>query len=186
MDASKNKQAIFLDRDGVINRAFVVNGRPIPPRSLVQLEILPGVLEAITALRIYGFEIVVVTNQPDVGRKIVSESSVVTINESIQELTGIVHFYTCFHDDSDGCLCRKPKPGLLELAAEKLGINLKESYMVGDRWRDIEAGQRAGCSSYFIDYAYEEKSPQMPYVKVFSLSEAARYIQEDFNDRFSR
>lgn len=186
MEAPKKKQAIFLDRDGVINRAFIVNNRPTPPRSLVQLEILPGVLEAIAALRIYGFEIVVVTNQPDVAREIVSESSVIAINERIQELTGIEHFYSCFHDDNDDCLCRKPKPGLLELAAENLGINLKESYMVGDRWRDIEAGQRAGCSCYFLDYMYEEKSPQMPYVKVFSLSEAVRCIQEDLNDRFSR
>jgi D-glycero-D-manno-heptose 1,7-bisphosphate phosphatase len=182
----KGSNAVFLDRDGVINKAFIVNGRPTPPQSLDQLQILPGVIEALVAIRALGLKIAVVTNQPDVARRKISKSSVESINGRIQELTSIEHFYTCFHDDRDDCLCRKPKPGLIELAAEDLGVDLIGSYVVGDRWRDIEAGQNSGCFCCFIDNLYDEKQPNPPYVKVSSLAEAARIIQGDFNDRFNR
>jgi len=176
------KRAVFLDRDGVINRAFIGNGVPTPARSLKQLQILPKVEEALIILRRLGFEIVVVTNQPDVTRGVLSKEVVESLHRRLELDLGLQYFYTCFHDDVDNCLCRKPKPGLLNLAAADLGIDLKESFMVGDRWRDISAGQAAGCRCFLIDYTYTEKRPKMPYVEVSSLFDAVQIILEEFRD----
>ena len=176
------KRAVFLDRDGVINRAFIMNGVPTPARSLKQLQILPKVEEALIILRRLGFEIVVVTNQPDVTRGVLSKEVVESLHRRLELELGIQYFYTCFHVDVDNCLCRKPKPGLLNLAAADLGIDLKESFMIGDRWRDISAGQSAGCRCFFVDYNYTEKRPKMPYVEVSSLFDAVQIILEEIRD----
>lgn len=175
------KRAVFLDRDGVINAAFVVDGQPLPAKTLDQLEILPGVRGAIETLRSSEFEIVVVTNQPDVARGTLSKRMVGYIHTRLSEELGIHHFYTCFHDSADHCECRKPKPGLLMRASDELGLDLARSYMVGDRWRDIAAGQAAGCACFFIDYLYNEKQPQMPYKTISSLLEATQLILEEEN-----
>ena len=179
------KRAVFLDRDGVINRAFVVNGVPTPPKNLDEVEVLAGAREAIKLLSERNFEVVVITNQPDVARGVVSRKSVEAINDYLSQELEIKHFSICFHDDPDGCDCRKPKPGLLEIAAQDLGINLLKSFMVGDRWRDIAAGQAAGCKCFFIDYGYLEKSPNLPFKKVSSLLEAVLIILEAQDDTFS-
>ena len=179
------KRAVFLDRDGVINKAFILDGIPVPPRNLRDLEILAGVREAIKLLKERNFVIVTVTNQPDVARGVVTEESVESINSYLGHELGIKHFFTCYHDDGHDCNCRKPKPGLLLNAAQDLGLDLQKSFMVGDRWRDILAGQTAGCRCYFIDYRYSEKSPVLPFVKVSSLLEATRSILESSNDTFS-
>jgi len=176
------KRAVFLDRDGVVNRAFVYNGVPMPPRTLEEVEILFGVKESIVLLKQHDFEVVIVTNQPDVARGFVTLDSVTQINELIELHLGITHFYTCFHDDSDKCNCRKPEPGLILKAAQDLGIDLSHSSMIGDRWRDIAAGQSAGCECFFIDYKYLEKSPAPPFTRVSSLIEATRMILEKSND----
>jgi D-glycero-D-manno-heptose 1,7-bisphosphate phosphatase len=176
------KRAVFLDRDGVINRAFVLDGTPIPPRNLKEAEVLAGAKEAIKMLDEYNFEIVVVTNQPDVSRGVTSIESVEAINEYLGLELGIRHFYVCLHDDLQGCDCRKPKPGLLLNAARDLEIDLQKSFMIGDRWRDIAAGQAAGCRCFFIDHGYQEKSPTLPFIKVSSLIEAAKAILETPNE----
>jgi D-glycero-D-manno-heptose 1,7-bisphosphate phosphatase len=179
------KKAVFLDRDGVINRAIVLNGVPSPPKKLSEVEILPGVKDAIKLLKEGSFVIVVVTNQPDVARGSISQQTVEAINEFLAYELGIEHFYTCFHDDQHGCACRKPKPGLLLNAGQDLNLNLQKSFMVGDRWRDVTAGQAAGCKSFFIDYGYEEKHPIFPFTRVSSLIEAAYRILENPDDTFS-
>jgi D-glycero-D-manno-heptose 1,7-bisphosphate phosphatase len=173
------KKAVFLDRDGVLNRSVLIDGVPKPPTSLEEVEILPGVIEAIQYLRRHDFVPVVVTNQPDVARGHITESQVEAINTQISARTKIDHFYTCFHDDADLCACRKPLPGLIHLASRELDLSVHESYLVGDRWRDIAAGQAAGCKTFFIDYSYDEKMPKMPYRKVLSLLEAATLIVEE-------
>lgn len=175
-------RAVFIDRDGVINRAIVIDGTPVPPKDLNDLEVLSGVKEAIKLLNENMFEIVVVTNQPDVARGIVDQDSVETINAYLAQELGIVHFFTCFHDDPDDCDCRKPKPGLILNAAQELNLDLRKSFMIGDRWRDIAAGQGAGCKCFFIDYQYQEKSPILPFTKVSSLIEATRLILENVDD----
>ena len=178
----ETKRAVFLDRDGVINRAFVVDGIPTPASALDQLQILPRVDDSIKMLRSAGYEIVVITNQPDVARGKLSKEAVESIHARLGEELGIRSFYTCFHDDADSCLCRKPKSGLLTWAAQDLGLDLGKSYMIGDRWRDIAAGQSAGCQCFFVDYFYDEKQPDMPYTRVSSLFEAAQTILEESHD----
>ena len=171
-----SKAAVFLDRDGVINRAVVRAGKPYPPATAGELEILPGVSAALAELKTAGYCLVVVTNQPDVARGIATREAVDAINDKIRETLPLDGIFTCLHDSMDNCHCRKPKPGLLIDAAKELDIDLAASFMVGDRWRDIEAGQRAGCKTFFIDYGYAEKQPESYDFRVRSLLEAAQII----------
>lgn len=168
--------AVFLDRDGVINRAIVRGGKPYPPRTLDELEIMPGVLEALQALKSAGFLLFVATNQPDVARGIVPKTLVQDIHESLRARLPLEAVLACFHDDRDGCECRKPLPGLLTSAAREWSIDLSASFMVGDRWRDIEAGQRAGCRTVFIDMGYDERTPESYDYRVASTLDAAQVI----------
>ena len=172
------KKAVFLDRDGVLNAVVMTNGIPTPPRNIEDVVLLPDVAEAISLLKNKSFEIVVVTNQPDYARGISSKTEIIEINAVFRRELEIEHIYTCFHDDWHNCDCRKPKPGLLKRAASELGIDLQSSFMIGDRWRDIAAGQAAECLCYFIDYGYHEKSPNSPFTQVSSLMEATQLILE--------
>ena len=170
------KRAVFLDRDGVINRAIVRDGKPYPPSNLAALEILPGVDDAMRSLHKGGWLLIVVTNQPDVARGATQRADVEAINGHLQKCLPIDEFRTCYHDSGDGCDCRKPLPGALLAAADVHGINLASSYMVGDRWSDIAAGERAGCKTIFVDYGYTEEQPATFNHRVRSLAEAADII----------
>jgi D-glycero-D-manno-heptose 1,7-bisphosphate phosphatase len=170
------RRAVFLDRDGVLNRAFVREGKPYPPDSLAELEILPGVAETLERLRGAGFLNVVVTNQPDVATGKQRRQVVEAMNRQLFERLAVDAVKVCYHTDADGCACRKPKPGMLVEAAAELGIDLGKSFMVGDRWRDVAAGQAAGCLAFFIDRGYTEKRPNNPYVSVKSLPEVLGHI----------
>ena len=172
-------RAVFLDRDGVLNRAVVKNGKPHPPASVAELEIVPEAKRALQRLRGKGYKLLVVTNQPDVARGVASKESVEAINRKLSAALELDEVYVCYHRDSDHCDCRKPKPGLLLHAARQHQINLAESFMVGDRWRDVEAGQNAGVRTILIDNGYDEKGPaQPPNARVHSLNEAADWILE--------
>jgi D-glycero-D-manno-heptose 1,7-bisphosphate phosphatase len=170
------KPAVFLDRDGVINRGVIRDGRPYPPDRLEDLEILPGVPAALARLRAAGYLNVVVTNQPDVATGKQRREVVEAMHARLLAELAIDAVKVCFHVDADNCRCRKPRPGMLLEAARDLGIDLSASYMVGDRWRDVAAGQAAGCKALFIDYGYAEKSPKEPFVAVKSLPAAAELI----------
>ena len=174
------RRAVFLDRDGVINRAIVRNGKPYPPSSLVDLEILPGVYEALQKLHDANYFLVVVTNQPDVARGAAKIEDIERINAFLSSRLPIDDFKTCYHDSRDKCSCRKPLPGALIEAGKQHNINLAKSFMVGDRWRDIEAGASAGCKTFFINYSYKEKSPEAPDYVVLSLFEAVKIILGEF------
>ena len=152
------RSAVFLDRDGVINRILLRNGVPCPPTSARDLRILPGVADALIALKARGYSLVVVTNQPDVARGSATRQSVESIHDRISRELSVDAILTCFHDDGDDCDCRKPRPGLLLRAARELDLDVASSFMVGDRWRDIEAGTRAGCRTFYIDGGYERES----------------------------
>jgi D-glycero-D-manno-heptose 1,7-bisphosphate phosphatase len=179
-------RAVFLDRDGVLNRALVRDGKPYPPADLSQLEVLPGVANALGRLRAAGYRLVVVTNQPDVARGVQSRAAVEAIHaELLARGLPIDDFRVCYHDDQDGCDCRKPKPGLLLAAAREDGLDLTASFLVGDRWRDVEAGKRAGCTTIFIDYHYAEPERSQPHVRVASLGEAAEWILGGVNQEGS-
>ncbi|MBI4790447.1 MAG: HAD family hydrolase [Chloroflexi bacterium] len=171
------RRAVFLDRDGVINRAIVRDGKPYPPSNVDELEIVPGAADALARLRDAGYHLVVVTNQPDVARGTRTKQAVEEIHEAlVKSGLAVDAFKVCYHDDIDQCNCRKPAPGLLLTTAQEEGIDLTGSFMVGDRWRDVEAGQRAGCTTLFIDRNYAERKPAQPYVRVGSLPEAAEWI----------
>lgn len=175
-------KAVFLDRDGVINKVVLKNRKPYPPQNLTELEILPGVELALNNLSKWGYKLIVVTNQPDVARGTVMLETVKEINYFLQSNLPIHDFFCCFHDNVDNCECRKPKPGGILNAAQKYNIDLTKSYMVGDRWRDIEAGVSAGCKTIFLDYGYEEKQPTFLNYRVQSLYEASRIILGENNE----
>jgi D-glycero-D-manno-heptose 1,7-bisphosphate phosphatase len=170
------RRAVFLDRDGVINASVVRNGKPYPPASLAEVRILPGVESALNRLGAAGFSTIVVTNQPDVAAGKQRRETVEAINRHLSAHLAIDLVKVCYHRDEDRCECRKPKPGMLLEAASELGIDLGQSFLVGDRWRDVAAGQAAGCRVYFVDWGYSEKRPSEPFIAVKSLSEAADHI----------
>jgi D-sedoheptulose 7-phosphate isomerase len=177
MASSDQRRAVFLDRDGVINRAFVRDGKPLAPPTLQELEVLPGVPEALRELKSHGYTLIVVTNQPDVGRGKQTRAGLDAMHQSLSASLPIDDILVCPHTDEDDCDCRKPLPGMLREAAQKHNIDLAASFMVGDRWRDIEAGYNAGCKTILIDYGYSERPPdRAPDLRVGSLREAADWI----------
>ena len=173
------KKAIFLDRDGVINEANVKNGLPGSPKNLKEVKILPGVKESILKLKKLSYLCLVITNQPNVSRKITNKTGVEEINTFLKLQTLVDDFFVCYHDDIDNCNCRKPKAGLLISAQKKWDIDFKQSYMIGDRWRDIEAGKKVGCKTIFIDYKYNETKPKNPNFITDSLLNAVYIIEKN-------
>ncbi len=171
------RKAVFLDRDGVLNRAVVRNGKPYPPANITEVEILPDVLKALQTLKKAGFVLIVVSNQPDVARGVTSKESVEAINSYLGRNLPIDQFITCFEDGEESEY-RKPRPGMLLAGAKKFNVDLKASFMVGDRWRDIDAGIAAGCSTIFIDCNYSEKRPDFYDFRADSLFEAANIINQ--------
>src|SRR5258708_5286653 len=175
--SSQLRPPVFLDRDGVINRAVVRDGKPFPPSSLEELEILPQVASSLLDLKAHGFALIVITNQPDVARSAQTREAVESIHDTLTSSLPIDDIFVCYHDDSDHCACRKPNPGLLFEAQRKHNLDLSRSFVVGDRWRDIDAGHNAGCKTVLIDYGYKERKPeQPPEATVRSLREAADWI----------
>lgn len=175
IDTEVNR-AVFLDRDGVLNRAFVRQGILTPPRSLDEFEILPGVPQALQRLRESGLRLIVVTNQPDVARGLLNRKTVEQMHERLTAELTLDGIRACYHDDVDGCDCRKPKPGMLVAAAQEFDIDLGASFIIGDSWRDVEAGRLAGCYVVLIEHAHSRAREVRPDVSVGSISEAADWI----------
>ena len=170
--------AVFLDRDGVINRSEVRDGKPYAPRRMQDFRLLPGVVRAIHDLKKAGLLVIVVTNQPDIGNGIVEAALVDAMHDKLRQVSLIDDIMVCPHRQNAGCQCRKPSPGMLIEAAKKWKIDLKNSFMVGDRWGDIVAGERAGCYNILINRHYKEEKPQQtnPDNRAASLPGAARLI----------
>ena len=168
--------AVFFDRDGVLIQAEVRDAMPYSVQSLDEMRIFPGVEGAIKSLKDAGFKIIAATNQPDVATGKQEKSVVEVMNQRLMETLAIDAFKVCYHVDSDDCQCRKPKAGMLIEAASEWSIDLGRSFMVGDRWRDIDAGKAAGCKTLFIDYGYREPSPENPDFVVGSVVEASEII----------
>jgi D-glycero-D-manno-heptose 1,7-bisphosphate phosphatase len=171
------KRAVFLDRDGGINQAIVRDGKPYPPSGVGELKMVAEAAEVLRDLKRAGFLLIVVTNQPDIARGTQSRAAVDTIHQALRETLPLDDFFVCPHDDPDHCDCRKPLPGLLLRAAEKYEIDMPHSFMIGDRWRDVDAGASAGCATVWIDYGYREKHPAAePSITVDSIRAAADWI----------
>jgi D-glycero-D-manno-heptose 1,7-bisphosphate phosphatase len=169
-------RAVFLDRDGVLNRTIVRSGKRTSPRTLAEVEMMVGAERGCSTLRAAGYVLVMVTNQPEIARGLQKAESLDEINRWLSERLRIQSVKVCPHDDQDGCDCRKPKPGMILEAAKELGINLRRSYLVGDRWRDIEAGRRAGCRTVLIAGDGEESAGTVPDFRATSLAEASEWI----------
>ncbi len=177
------RKAVFLDRDGVINRAVVNNGKPYPPPTLAEFDFLPGVEQTIRSLRDAGYLVIVVTNQPDVATGIQRREVVEAMHNKIMLAELCDGIKVCYHVDADQCDCRKPKPGMLLEAAREWNIDLSRSFFVGDRWGDVAAGKAAGCYTFFIDYKYQERRPDSPDTIVGSLQEAGEIILKQFHSQ---
>ena len=174
----KGKPAVFLDRDGVLNESFPgPDGGPRPPSGLHEFVLVPGVHDACRELRSLGFVLIVATNQPDVARGTQRREVVEAMHRYLGEAVGLDDIRVCYHDNADGCDCRKPKPGLLLAAARDRGIDLASSFMIGDSWRDVEAGQRAGCATILIRSGQTDPVSLEPTVRVHSLRSAVRWIR---------
>jgi D-sedoheptulose 7-phosphate isomerase len=161
-NAGRLSRAVFLDRDGVLNRAVIRDGKPYPPASVAELDIAAGAENALRELKAQGFKLLVVTNQPDLAKGLATQEDVDAINQKLAAALPVDEFFVCPHVDGDNCDCRKPKAGLLLEGARKHHIDLSASFMIGDRWRDVEAGQNAGCRTVLIDQGYQEKHPARP------------------------
>ncbi len=170
------RRAVFLDRDGVINRCEVRDGKPYAPRRLQDFRLLPGAVRAIHDLKRTGLIVIVVTNQPDIGNGLVEAAVVEAMHDRLRRVSSIDDILVCPHRQDAGCQCRKPRPGMLVKAAKKWQIDLKKSFMVGDRWGDVVAGQRAGCYTVFVNRHYKEHQQTEPDSRAASLPAAARLI----------
>ena len=151
MMKDQKRKAVFIDRDGVINKLVVIYGEKTSPKSLDQFEIFPYVAQATRRLR-KDYLVIVITNQPDVARGKMSEQELKKMNRKLFKLVEIDDLYICTHDDADNCQCRKPRPGMILEAASKWNINLEKSIIIGDSWRDMLAGKRAGIRTCYINH----------------------------------
>lgn len=151
--------AVFLDADGVLNVAPIVNDKPAAPTSVDQLIIPPSVKPALEKLKAAGYLLIGVTNKPDIERGLMTQAQADAIFNKLRNSLPLDDFFICYHEKSD---CYKPKPGMLLAAAKQYHIDLPNSFLIGDRWRDIGAGQNAGCKTIWIDRGYNEKKPDPP------------------------
>ena len=171
------KRAVFLDRDGVLNHAVIKNGLPYSPLSIEELTIPSDAKAALHQLKSAGYLLIGATNQPDVARGKTTQSLVEAMHTKLMQALPLDAIYACYHDDVDACSCRKPLPGLLFQAAGAFRIDLKQSFMIGDRWKDIEAGQRAGCRTIWMNLGHLEQGPKTaPDFMATSLTEASAFI----------
>lgn len=177
MGVSTLRRAVFLDRDGILNRAIVRGGKPFAPLTPEDLEILPEAPSALARLKAAGYLLVCVTNQPEIARGALAQSTMDAMHTKLKAELPLDAICVCPHDDGEGCLCRKPKPGLLVAAARDLGIDLSRSYMIGDRWRDVDAAHAAGVTAVFVDYAYTDRTPtRQPDYAARCVNEAVEWI----------
>ena len=169
-------RAVFADRDGVLCANMMRDGRPVAPTRLEDFRLLPGVEDAVRDLRSAGYLVIVVTNQSDVGTGRTPRATVEAMHDLIRKRLMVDDIKACFHTNEDACACRKPKPGMILEAAAERHIDLAGSFIVGDRWSDVVAGQKAGCCTIFVDYGHEPDAPGKADKVVSSFAEAVRLI----------
>jgi len=138
---------------------------------------MPGATDACEQLHALGYLLIVVTNQPDVARGTQRREVVEAIHERLRRDVPLDDIRVCYHDDTDACACRKPKPGLLVEAARDWGVDLASSFMIGDRWRDVEAGHGAGCATILVGNDPPGPVRKEPTARVRSLVNAAHWIR---------
>jgi D-glycero-D-manno-heptose 1,7-bisphosphate phosphatase len=177
------RRAVFLDRDGVINRVTVRNGMPYPPSHAAQFELYEDVPDGCARLKAANFLLVVITNQPDVGRGTQSREAVEAMNLKMQSaVPSIDRVEVCYHAGENygqPCDCRKPRPGMILSAVAELNIDSARSYVIGDRWRDVDCARAAGCRAILIQRGYTEKLREPPDFTVANFNDAVSAVLSD-------
>ena len=177
------KRAVFLDRDGVLNHVMIRDGMPFGPMSLAEFALVEGAADDVRRLKDAGYAVIVATNQPELARGRLQQSALDAMHAKLRAEVPVDAIFVCPHDDADRCACRKPAPGLLLSAARAHGIDLARSFMVGDRWRDVEAGRAAGCRTVLVDMGYRESLRSPPDHVAAGLRAAVRWILGDRAER---
>ena len=168
--------AVFLDRDGVLVRSEMREGKAFAVRSVDAFRLLPGSADSVRRLKAAGYLVVVVTNQPDIGNGLIAADVVEAMHTLLRRRTAVDDIRCCPHAQNVGCNCRKPRPGMLLQAAQTLNIDLARSWMVGDRSSDVTAGHAAGCRTIFINRGYREAPPSSADATVRTLPAAVSFI----------
>lgn len=171
-------KAIFLDRDGVINKVIMRNGKPSSPWKLEEFKLLPDVKKCLKSFKEIGFLNIIFTNQPDISRCFLKKEELEKMHKIITERLPVDEIKFCPHDNVDNCFCRKPKPGLILEAAQKWSIDLKRSYVIGDSWKDIGAGRAADCKTFLIRREYNKNFKENYNFEIKSLKEAVEILKE--------
>lgn len=149
-------KAIFWDRDGVINRVLDRGAfKNVGPHEFEDFKLADNIGKILEQTKLAGYLNILATNQPDVGRSLISWEELNKMHDFLKaNAPALDAVYVCPHDDKDNCHCRKPKPGLLLDAAKDYKINLAQSYMVGDKQKDIDAAKNAGVKSVLLQTRY--------------------------------
>ena len=172
--------AVFFDRDGVLIETLVESGSPVAVNDLNSLRFVHGAIDLCQSLADAGIKMFIVTNQPDISRGKANLVDVAIINDVVKNTCQLHDVAMCVHDDDANCYCRKPKPGLILELSAKHRIDLSSSVVVGDRWRDIDAGNSAGCQTLFVNYGYEEVLRSQPTWEVSAVSQAGLVLRRHF------
>ena len=173
---TSSRRVVFLDRDGVVTVPDEHEGKGYAIRSLDRLRLYPDAASAIGRLQAAGYEVVLVTNQPDVANGLIDPDTLEAINNRVADVTGVTRIRTCPHSRSDACRCRKPLPGLLLDEARLEPVDFAASWMVGDRDSDIDAGLAVGCRTLFLDRGWRAETGQRAEYRASTLSEAVGTI----------
>jgi D-glycero-D-manno-heptose 1,7-bisphosphate phosphatase len=147
------RRAVFLDRDGVLNEVLERHGQPASPRSLDQFRMV-GDIDAVNRLHAAGYLVFIITNQPDIARGHVSGAQVERMLAEIRRRIHVDDVRVCPHEDGDACACRKPKPGMILDLARHWHVHLRDSWVIGDTWRDMGAAEAAGTHSILLQCPY--------------------------------
>jgi len=172
------KRALFLDRDGVLNAPIVRNGKPFAPKKIKEIKLYSNIKNTIKFLKNFYY-IIVISNQPDVGNGIVKKKKSLKINSIICKKNFVSKYYLCFHSEKKNCKCRKPKIKSIISAKKKYKLDLSKSFFVGDRKKDIDAGNKSSCITIFIDRIYKEEKPKSFKYKCKSTREALIWIKNN-------
>lgn len=174
--AERLRPAVFLDRDGVLNRVVMRDGKAASPRSVDELQIEPEAPATLAALKAAGYLLLVVTNQPDVRRGLMSADTLDALHARLAEALPLDEIAACLHDNADACACRKPKPGLVLDLAARHGVDLRRSWLIGDQDRDIACGKAAGCNTVLLGRDYNSGIDAGSDQVVETLSQSLAYI----------
>jgi len=172
----KNK-ALFWDRDGVLNKIIMRDGKPSSPWRIEEFEILPDVKRCLEKTKEMGFLNIVFTSQPDISRGFLKTEELEKMHRIISKTLSVDEIKFCPHDDKDNCECRKPKPGLIVEAVKKWSIDLDKSYVVGDSWKDIKAGKSVGCKTFLLRKKYNKDYKEDYDFEINSLKQMVEIIK---------